>query len=318
MKEPLTDELLQELLDAPDAGAFAERHRIGGAACPTTCSSCSTRRASSGPRSCGAAGLNDTFGYQIFMGQRGASRNKVLQLAFALGLTLKEADRLLQAAGASGLYCKDRRDAIIIFCLDHGYSLQKTDEELYRFGEGHDLLRPPGACANLLGVRCAPGSFCYHVPVMDELSEHLDALARDGCYRVDAVMKESAFETTQLVYFVGANGSEQGPLRAGQLPGRRCGPRGGLRAALARPAAPGSAVPSTCPWCSTAMRWAPGASWSWSSSAARRSPTSCTAATRPSPSHATCSRSSARPWASCTRRSTRRSSTVTSSPPTSC
>ena len=46
---------------------------------------------------------------------------------------------------------------------------------------------------------------------MDELSEHLDALARDGCYRVDAVMKESAFETTQLVYFVGANGSEQGP-----------------------------------------------------------------------------------------------------------
>ena len=36
---------------------------------------------------------------------------------------------------------------------------------------------------------------------MDELSEHLDALARDGCYRVDAVMKESAFETTQLVYF---------------------------------------------------------------------------------------------------------------------
>ena len=98
MKEPLTDELLQELLDAPDPRAFAERHRI-------------------------------------FMGQRGASRNKVLQLAFALGLTLKEADRLLQAAGASGLYCKDRRDAIIIFCLDHGYSLQKTDEELYRFGE---------------------------------------------------------------------------------------------------------------------------------------------------------------------------------------
>ena len=46
---------------------------------------------------------------------------------------------------------------------------------------------------------------------MDELSEHLDALARDGCYRVDAVMKESAFETTQIVYFVGANGSEQGP-----------------------------------------------------------------------------------------------------------
>ena len=59
----------------------------------------------------------------------------MLQLAFAMHLSLKEADRLLQAAGANGLYCKNRRDAIIIFCLDHGYGLQKTDEELYRFNE---------------------------------------------------------------------------------------------------------------------------------------------------------------------------------------
>ena len=34
MKEPLTDELLQELLDAPDPRAFAERHRIGRRSLP--------------------------------------------------------------------------------------------------------------------------------------------------------------------------------------------------------------------------------------------------------------------------------------------
>lgn len=45
----------------------------------------------------------------------------------------------------------------------------------------------------------------------DELAEHLDALARDDCYRVDAVLKEGALETTQRVFFVGANGAEQGP-----------------------------------------------------------------------------------------------------------
>ncbi len=45
----------------------------------------------------------------------------------------------------------------------------------------------------------------------DELAEHLDALARDDCYRVDAVLKDGALETTQRVYFVGANGAEQGP-----------------------------------------------------------------------------------------------------------
>lgn len=45
----------------------------------------------------------------------------------------------------------------------------------------------------------------------DELAEHLDALARDDCYRVDAVLKQGALETTQRVFFVGANGAEQGP-----------------------------------------------------------------------------------------------------------
>ena len=82
-----------------------------------------------------AAALNETFGYQIFMGQRNPSRNKVLQIAFAMRLNLRETNRILRAAGASDLYCKNRRDAIIIFCLDKGYRLQKTNEELYRFDE---------------------------------------------------------------------------------------------------------------------------------------------------------------------------------------
>lgn len=50
-------------------------------------------------------------------------------------MNLRETDRLLQAAGANELYCKNKRDAIIIFAVQKGYSLQKTDEELYRFGE---------------------------------------------------------------------------------------------------------------------------------------------------------------------------------------
>lgn len=81
------------------------------------------------------ANLNETFGYQIFTGQRNPSRNKVLQIAFAMALSLRETNRALEAAGVSSLYSKDRRDAIIIFCLDRGCSLQKVNEELYRFDE---------------------------------------------------------------------------------------------------------------------------------------------------------------------------------------
>lgn len=135
MKEPLTEELLAELLDTPDPYAFVENHHIGVRSLSGYLQQMLDEKGLERADVVRDAGLNETFGYQIFMGQRGASRNKVLQLAFAMKLTLKETDRLLQAAGANSLYCKNRRDAIIIFCLDHGYSLQKTDEELYRFGE---------------------------------------------------------------------------------------------------------------------------------------------------------------------------------------
>ena len=91
------------------------------------------------------AGLNDTFGYQIFKGTRKASRDKVLQLAFAMQLGLRETDRLLQAAGANELYCKNRRDAIIIFAVQKGYTLQKVNEELYRLGK-----KPSAKCLSAL------------------------------------------------------------------------------------------------------------------------------------------------------------------------
>lgn len=135
MKEPLTDELLDELLSAPDPHSFAKEHHISTRTLPDYLQQLLDEHDLVRADIIREAGLNETFGYQIFMGQRGASRNKVLQLAFAMGCTLREANRFLQAAGANELYCKNRRDAIIIFCLDHGYGLRKTDEELYRFNE---------------------------------------------------------------------------------------------------------------------------------------------------------------------------------------
>lgn len=135
MEEPLTEELLDELLCSPDPQSFLERNDL-----PTKSLSeylqellClkGLKRADVVREAC----LNETFGYQVFVGQRGASRNKVLQIAFAMNLNLKETDRLLQSAGVNALYCKQKRDAIILFCLNKGYSLRRVNEELYRFGE---------------------------------------------------------------------------------------------------------------------------------------------------------------------------------------
>lgn len=135
MEEPLTEELLDELLSSPSPAAFLDSN-------PTLSRSLSeylgvllVEKHLKRSQVIRDANLNETFGYQIFTGQRGASRNKLLQLAFAMHLDLRETNRLLKAGGVNELYCKDRRDAIIIFSVDKGFSLSKVNDELFRFGE---------------------------------------------------------------------------------------------------------------------------------------------------------------------------------------
>ena len=135
MKEPLTEELLGELLESPDPAEFARKHRITRRVLHEYLQQLLDEKGLKRVDVVRAAGLDATYGYQIFMGQRKPARDKVLQIIFGLKCTLQEANRVLQAAGCNELYCKNRRDAIIIFCLDHGATLQETDDELFRFGE---------------------------------------------------------------------------------------------------------------------------------------------------------------------------------------
>lgn len=135
MAEPLTEELLDELLEAPSIDGFLEGHECVSRTLASYLNELLEAKRLKRSQVVHMANLNETFGYQIFTGARNPSRDKVLQIAFAMALTLRETNRALEAAGVSSLYSKDRRDAIIIFCLDRGCSLQKVNEGLYRFGE---------------------------------------------------------------------------------------------------------------------------------------------------------------------------------------
>ena len=135
MTDRLTEEVLQELLEAPSIDSFIAEHEFPSCTLAEYLQQLLEQKHLERARVVRMADLNETFGYQIFTGARNPSRNKVLQIAFAMALTLKETNRALSASGASTLNCKNRRDAIIIFCLDRGCSLQKVNEELYRFGE---------------------------------------------------------------------------------------------------------------------------------------------------------------------------------------
>lgn len=82
-----------------------------------------------------ASGINATVVYDIFQGKSRPGRDHAIMLAFGLRCSLREAQRLLRLAGASELWCKFARDAIIIWCFEHGLTREEADDELYRLGE---------------------------------------------------------------------------------------------------------------------------------------------------------------------------------------
>lgn len=67
------------------------------------------------------------------------------------------------------------------------------------------------AIALVLRTAPAAGGSDTMMSMHEQLEEYLSALDRDACFRVDEVLKASPHETTERVFFVGANGAEQGP-----------------------------------------------------------------------------------------------------------
>jgi DNA-binding phage protein len=79
-------------------------------------------------------GVNATFCYQIFSGDRKPGRDTCLTLALGIGASLKETQRLLVRAGVAQLYAKDPRDAVVMHALANGSGLDAADETLWNLG----------------------------------------------------------------------------------------------------------------------------------------------------------------------------------------
>lgn len=80
------------------------------------------------------ASMNESYCYQLFKGTRKPSRDKVIQLCFGMQLNLMESNKLLQKAEKSELYCKNKRDAIIIFGLNNKLGIMEVEEILVEKG----------------------------------------------------------------------------------------------------------------------------------------------------------------------------------------
>lgn len=70
--------------------------------------------------------IERTYGHQLFNGTRKPSRDKVIQLAFGFKLNFDETQKLLQIAQKNCLYPKIKRDAAIIYCINHHKDIFET------------------------------------------------------------------------------------------------------------------------------------------------------------------------------------------------
>ena len=78
--------------------------------------------------------IERTYGHQLFNGTRRPSRDKVLQLALGLGLSVDETQRLLRAAGKSPLYPRLKRDAVILYGIGKKLPILTVQENLTKYG----------------------------------------------------------------------------------------------------------------------------------------------------------------------------------------
>ena len=81
------------------------------------------------------SGLERSYYYQVMKGTRSPSRDKVLRLCIAAGLSLRETTRALELSGNAPLYPKNRRDIILTVAINQSASVDDANLLLFKYGE---------------------------------------------------------------------------------------------------------------------------------------------------------------------------------------
>jgi transcriptional regulator with XRE-family HTH domain len=80
------------------------------------------------------SGVSEVYVHQLFSGIRHPSRDRLICLALGMSVTLEEMQELLRRLGHAELYAKEKRDAIIIYGIAHGQTLQELNDSLFDRG----------------------------------------------------------------------------------------------------------------------------------------------------------------------------------------
>lgn len=133
--EHLTEELLERLLASRSVDSYLENAETPDRSLPDYLFELLHKRKLKRADVMRGSGLNGTVVYDIFSGKSRPGHDHAVMLALGLKANLRETQRILRLAGAGELWCKRRRDAVLIWCIEHGLTRAETDDELYRLGE---------------------------------------------------------------------------------------------------------------------------------------------------------------------------------------
>ena len=135
--EKSTEELVNELVKAKDVNSFELKNEqeLHTVSLTEILEYYLTKYQKSKSETISDAGIDITYGYQIFDGRKKPRRDKLLQLAFGFPLTVDETNVLLRAGGMNSLYVRSRRDAICMYCLQQRKSVDDCNDMLFESGE---------------------------------------------------------------------------------------------------------------------------------------------------------------------------------------
>lgn len=139
-QEPHTTDLLNELRDSPSIDDYASRHYLKDRTVNEYLEELLDEKGLTIGEVGETTGLGYTYVYRIVKPDipnpiKDPSRDRLLMLAFGMGLDLRETKRVLEVAGKNPLYPKSKRDSIILLCIRDGLTLAQANEQLTKHGE---------------------------------------------------------------------------------------------------------------------------------------------------------------------------------------
>jgi len=80
------------------------------------------------------SGINKRFFFHITSDKKRPSRRYIIRIFISLQLCLKDIQWYLKACDYPQLYARDKRDAVIIYCINHRISVQECNTMLNKVG----------------------------------------------------------------------------------------------------------------------------------------------------------------------------------------